>query len=99
MRNARIIALLSPPPNGRDSPHLVSFPPELNSQTLLIFAFHPVEPTASLDRPKTEMSRAEAAALLEKKHLKECEENDYMILEGLIESRGSIDASAQGFEV
>jgi len=45
------------------------------------------------------MSRAEAAALLEKKHLKECEENDYMILEGLIESRGSIDASAQGFEV
>ncbi|XP_039484196.1 transient receptor potential cation channel trpm isoform X12 [Drosophila santomea] len=54
---------------------------------------------ASLDRPKTEMSRAEAAALLEKKHLKECEENDYMILEGLIESRGSIDASAQGFEI
>uniref|UniRef100_A0A6P4EGP4 Transient receptor potential cation channel trpm isoform X1 n=1 Tax=Drosophila rhopaloa TaxID=1041015 RepID=A0A6P4EGP4_DRORH len=54
---------------------------------------------ASLDRPKTEMSRAEAAALLEKKHLKECEENDYNILEGLIESRGSIDASAQGFEI
>ncbi|XP_050744135.1 transient receptor potential cation channel trpm isoform X2 [Drosophila biarmipes] len=54
---------------------------------------------ASLDRPKTEMSRAEAAALLEKKHLKECEENDYKILEGLIESRGSIDASAQGFEI
>ncbi|XP_041563435.1 transient receptor potential cation channel trpm isoform X7 [Drosophila elegans] len=54
---------------------------------------------ASLDRPKTEMSRAEAAALLEKKHLKECEENDYKILEGLIESRGSIDASAHGFEI
>ncbi|XP_041632706.1 transient receptor potential cation channel trpm isoform X6 [Drosophila kikkawai] len=54
---------------------------------------------ASLDRPKTEMSRAEAAALLEKKHLKECEENDYKILEGLIEARGSIDASAQPFEI
>ncbi|XP_017078096.1 transient receptor potential cation channel trpm isoform X4 [Drosophila eugracilis] len=54
---------------------------------------------ASLDRPKTEMSRAEAAALLEKMHLKECEENDYKILEGLIESRGSIDASAQGFGI
>ncbi|KAH8290660.1 hypothetical protein KR054_004810 [Drosophila jambulina] len=54
---------------------------------------------ASLDRPKTEMSRAEAAALLEKKHLKECEENDYKILEGLIEARGSIDASAQAFEI
>lgn len=45
------------------------------------------------------MSRAESAALLEKKHLKECEENDYKILEGLIEARGSIDASAQPFEV
>ncbi|XP_032306709.1 transient receptor potential cation channel trpm isoform X7 [Drosophila ananassae] len=54
---------------------------------------------ASLDRPKTEMSRAEAAAALEKKHLKECEENDYKILEGLIEARGSIDASAQVFEI
>ncbi|XP_022218412.2 transient receptor potential cation channel trpm isoform X15 [Drosophila obscura] len=55
---------------------------------------HPV----SLDRPKTEMSRAEAAALQEKKHLKECEENDYRILEGLFEARGSIDASAEAFE-
>ncbi|XP_046865445.1 transient receptor potential cation channel trpm isoform X1 [Drosophila willistoni] len=54
---------------------------------------------ASLDRPKTEMSRAEAAALQEKKHLKECEENDYRILEGLFEARGSIDASAQPFEI
>lgn len=54
---------------------------------------------ASLDRPKTEMSRAEAAALLEKKHLKECEENDYRILEGLFEARGSIDASVQPYEV
>ncbi|XP_033235013.1 transient receptor potential cation channel trpm isoform X8 [Drosophila pseudoobscura] len=53
---------------------------------------------ASLDRPKTEMSRAEAAALQEKKHLKECEENDYRILEGLFEARGSIDASAEAFE-
>ncbi|XP_032590559.1 transient receptor potential cation channel trpm isoform X3 [Drosophila grimshawi] len=54
---------------------------------------------ASLDRPKTEMSRAEAAALLEKKHLKECEENDYRILEGLFEARGSIDASVQPYEI
>jgi len=45
------------------------------------------------------MSRAEAAALLEKKHLKECEENDYRILEGLFEARGSIDASVQPYEV
>ncbi|XP_034479798.1 transient receptor potential cation channel trpm isoform X2 [Drosophila innubila] len=54
---------------------------------------------ASLDRPKTDMSRAEAAALLEKKHLKECEENDYRILEGLFEARGSIDASVQPYEI
>lgn len=52
-----------------------------------------------MDRPKTEMSRAEAAALQEKKHLKECEENDYRILEGLFEARGSIDASVQAYEV
>lgn len=58
-----------------------------------------LSPAASLDRPKTEMSRAEAAALLEKKHLKECEENDYRILEGLFEARGSIDASVQPYEV
>lgn len=45
------------------------------------------------------MSRAEAAALLEKKHLKECEENDYRILEGLFEARGSIDAGVQPYEV
>ncbi|XP_023173012.2 transient receptor potential cation channel trpm isoform X1 [Drosophila hydei] len=54
---------------------------------------------ASLDRPKTEMSRAEAAALQEKKHLKECEENDYRILEGLFEARGSIDASVPSYEI
>lgn len=45
------------------------------------------------------MSRAEAAALQEKMHLKECEENDYRILEGLFEARGSIDASVQPYEV
>ncbi|XP_017838230.1 transient receptor potential cation channel trpm isoform X4 [Drosophila busckii] len=53
----------------------------------------------SLDRPKTEMSRAEVAAALEKKHLKECEENDYRILEGLFEARGSIDAGVQPYEI
>ncbi|XP_030384030.1 transient receptor potential cation channel trpm isoform X2 [Scaptodrosophila lebanonensis] len=54
---------------------------------------------ASLDRPKTERSRAEEAALQEKMHLKECEENDYKILEGLFEARGSIDSSIQAYEV
>lgn len=44
-----------------------------------------------MDRPKTEMSVAAFAAMLEKQHLKECEENDYMILEGLFQARASID--------
>lgn len=38
-----------------------------------------------------EMSKAEQAALLEKKHLKECEENDYNMLENLFRARSSID--------
>jgi len=55
--------------------------------------------TASLDRPKTDMSKAEFAALLEKQHLKECEENDYMMLEGLFQARGSIDDTDESYEV
>lgn len=38
-----------------------------------------------------EMSKAEQAALLEKKHLKECEENDYNMLANLFKARSSID--------
>ncbi|XP_037941872.1 transient receptor potential cation channel trpm-like [Teleopsis dalmanni] len=53
---------------------------------------------SSLDRPKTEMSKAEFAAMLEKQHLKECEENDYMMLEGLFQARASIDNTNGSFE-
>ncbi|KAI8119139.1 Transient receptor potential cation channel trpm [Lucilia cuprina] len=52
----------------------------------------------SLDRPKTEMSKAERAALLEKQHLKECEENDYQMLEGLFTARASIDDTDDSYE-
>lgn len=38
-----------------------------------------------------EMSKAEQAALLEKKHLKECEENDYNMLANIFKARSSID--------
>ncbi|XP_017486694.1 PREDICTED: transient receptor potential cation channel trpm-like [Rhagoletis zephyria] len=52
---------------------------------------------ASLDRPMGEMSKAEFAAMLEKQHLKECEENDYMMLEGLFQARASIDDTDNSF--
>ncbi|XP_065366782.1 transient receptor potential cation channel trpm isoform X7 [Calliphora vicina] len=52
----------------------------------------------SLDRPKTDMSKAERAALLEKQHLKECEENDYQMLEGLFTARASIDDTDDSYE-
>nr|XP_036218610.1 transient receptor potential cation channel trpm isoform X5 [Bactrocera oleae] len=52
---------------------------------------------ASLDRPTGEMSKAEFAALMEKQHLKECEENDYMMLEGLFQARASIDDTDTSF--
>lgn len=55
--------------------------------------------TASLDRPTGEMSKAEFAALMEKQHLKECEENDYMMLEGLFQARASIDDTDTSFGV
>ncbi|KAL5289513.1 TRPM7 family protein [Megaselia abdita] len=38
-----------------------------------------------------EMSKAQQAALLEKKHLKECEDNDYNMLANLLRARSSID--------
>lgn len=45
------------------------------------------------------MSKAEAAALLEKQHLKECEESDYQILEGLFQARASIDYTDDSYDV
>ncbi|XP_055380249.1 transient receptor potential cation channel trpm isoform X3 [Condylostylus longicornis] len=52
--------------------------------------------TGPTERPKTinEMSTAECAALIEKQHLKECEENDYLMLEGLLQARGSQDENS-----
>lgn len=52
-----------------------------------------------MDRPKTDMTKAEFAALLEKQHLKECEENDYQMLEGLFHARASIDDTDDSYEV
>lgn len=52
-------------------------------------------PTVSLrdstDKPKNyaDLTRAEMAALQEREHLKECEENDYMMLSNLIHNRTS----------
>jgi hypothetical protein len=46
-----------------------------------------------------ELSNPEFVTLLEKQHLKECEEHDYFILERLIQSRNSVDESYETFEV
>lgn len=45
------------------------------------------------------MSIAERAALLEKQHLKECEESDYQMLEGLFQARASVDDTDDSYEV
>lgn len=47
------------------------------------------------EKPKNinELSNPEFAALIEKKHLKECEDDDYMIMERLLQTRCSIDES------
>lgn len=52
-------------------------------------------PTLSLNRETTEKpcSKAEFAALLEKKHLNECEESDYLMLSKLFQNRDSINES------
>ncbi|XP_062708443.1 transient receptor potential cation channel trpm isoform X7 [Aedes albopictus] len=52
------------------------------------------------ERPKnvSEMSNPEFAALIEKKHLKECEDSDYMMLEKLLQTRGSVDESDDMFD-
>lgn len=55
-------------------------------------------PTLSMNRETNEIkSDAENAALLEKKHLKECEENDYLMLSKLFKNRDSINDSDDAF--
>lgn len=44
------------------------------------------------------MSNPEFAALIEKKHLKECEDSDYVMLEKLLQTRCSVDESDDMFE-
>lgn len=61
-------------------------------------------PTNSLldeKKPKNlnELSNTEIAAMIEKKHLKECEDDDYMIMEGLLQTRGSMDDSDENLDV
>lgn len=60
-------------------------------------------PTLSIrdsDKSRTvhEMSKAEVAALIERQHLKECEENDYVMLSRLFYNRGSIEETDDTFE-
>ncbi|XP_055688814.1 transient receptor potential cation channel trpm isoform X3 [Lutzomyia longipalpis] len=60
-------------------------------------------PTTSIpgfERPKNvnELSNPEFAALLEKQHLKECEENDYVMLERLLAARGSLEETDESLE-
>lgn len=61
-------------------------------------------PTLSIrdsDKSRTvhEMSKAELAALIERQHLKECEENDYVMLSRLFYNRGSVEETDDTFEV
>ena len=48
---------------------------------------------------KNELTNPEFAALMEKQHLKECEEHDYVMLERLFQARCSIDETDDSFEV
>ncbi|XP_053674658.1 transient receptor potential cation channel trpm [Anopheles nili] len=61
-----------------------------------------VSPTSSLreDRQKnvTELTNPEFAALIEKQHLKECEDNDYMEMEKLFQTRCSLEDSDDYFD-
>lgn len=54
-------------------------------------------PTMSSNRDATDKSRstAEFAAMLEKQHLKECEESDYIILSKLFSNRDSINETEE----
>lgn len=59
-------------------------------------------PTNSLldEKPKNinELSNPEFAALIEKRHLKECEDDDYNIMERLMQTRCSIDESDENLD-
>ncbi|XP_052873774.1 transient receptor potential cation channel trpm [Anopheles cruzii] len=59
-------------------------------------------PTSSLreDRKKNvnELTNPEFAAMIEKKHLKECEDSDYMMMEKLLQTRCSVDDSDDFFD-
>jgi transient receptor potential cation channel subfamily M protein 3 len=59
-------------------------------------------PTSSLldEKPKNinELSNPEFAALMEKQHLKECEDDDYAIMEGLLQTKASFDESDDNLE-
>lgn len=51
-------------------------------------------PTLSINRETEKIcSNAEVAALIEKKHLQECEENDYLMLASLFQNRDSNNES------
>lgn len=43
------------------------------------------------ERPLNELTNPEFAAMIETQHLKECEDNDYMMMERLLQTRCSID--------
>lgn len=59
-------------------------------------------PTSSLldEKPKNinELSNPEFVALMEKQHLKECEDDDYAIMEGLLQTKASFDESDENLE-
>ncbi|XP_050073277.1 transient receptor potential cation channel trpm isoform X2 [Anopheles maculipalpis] len=59
-------------------------------------------PTSSLreDRTKNvnELTNPEFAAMMEKQHLKECEDSDYMMMEKLFQTRCSLEDSDEYFE-
>ncbi|XP_038115217.1 transient receptor potential cation channel trpm isoform X4 [Culex quinquefasciatus] len=52
------------------------------------------------DRPKNvnELSNPEFAALIEKQHLKECEDSDYLMMERILQTRGSVEDSDDMFD-
>lgn len=59
-------------------------------------------PTTSMldEKPKniTELTNPEFAALIEKQHLKKCEDDDYKIMERLLEARCSMEDSDENLE-
>lgn len=55
--------------------------------------------TVSLDKPRNELSKHEFAAMIEKQHLKECEDDDYEIMKRLLVARESIEATDDSLEV